>query len=69
MYAFLLIFFFLKKKKLNISLADLDEMLIAIHDLATHESAYQNKELNKLLAELWTIFGGNKVRKQLFEEI
>ncbi|UZO09978.1 uncharacterized protein OCT59_030187 [Rhizophagus irregularis] len=51
------------------SLADLDEMLIAIHDLATHESAYQNKELNKLLAELWTIFGGNKVRKQLFEEI
>lgn len=44
-------------------------MLIAIHDLATHESAYQNKELNKLLAELWTIFGGNKVRKQLFEEI
>ncbi|CAG8751637.1 22682_t:CDS:2 [Rhizophagus irregularis] len=40
--------------------ADLDEMLIAIHDLATHESAYQNKELNKLLAELWTIFGGNK---------
>ncbi|POG59273.1 hypothetical protein GLOIN_2v1885185 [Rhizophagus irregularis DAOM 181602=DAOM 197198] len=42
------------------SLADLDEMLIAIHDLATHESAYQNKELNKLLAELWTIFGGNK---------
>ncbi|PKC56347.1 hypothetical protein RhiirA1_353857 [Rhizophagus irregularis] len=50
------------------SLADLDEMLIAIHDLATHESAYQNKELNKLLAELWTIFGGNRVRKQLFEE-
>ncbi|GBB91321.1 hypothetical protein RclHR1_18530003 [Rhizophagus clarus] len=50
------------------SLADLDEMLIAIHDLATHESAYQNKEHNKLLAELWTIFGGNRVKKQLFEE-
>ncbi|RIA93235.1 hypothetical protein C1645_804160 [Glomus cerebriforme] len=50
------------------SLTDLDEKLISLHDLATQESTYQNKGHKKLLAELWTIFGGNRVKKQLFEE-
>jgi hypothetical protein len=60
---FLLIFFFKK-----ISLADLDEILVALHDLATHESTYQKGERNKLLAELWTLLGGNRVKKQIFQE-
>jgi len=42
--------------------------LVTLHDLTTHESPYQKVERSRLLAELWTILGGNRVKKQIFED-
>ncbi|CAG8464045.1 11781_t:CDS:2 [Dentiscutata heterogama] len=50
------------------SLADLDEMLIAIHDLTTREGAFQKTERANLFAQMWTRLGGNIVKRQIFEE-
>ncbi|CAG8463260.1 17621_t:CDS:2 [Acaulospora colombiana] len=50
------------------SLTDLDGILISIHDIATQESKLQNTERGKLLAELWSILGGNFEKKQIYKE-
>ncbi|CAG8802303.1 7590_t:CDS:1, partial [Racocetra fulgida] len=49
-------------------LADLDEMLIAIHDITTREGAFQKTERTALFAQMWTRLGGNFVKRQIFEE-
>ncbi|CAG8453673.1 1014_t:CDS:2 [Paraglomus brasilianum] len=50
------------------SLATLDEMLVAIHELVTQEKAFQTTEREKLLAELWSALGGNRIQKHMFKE-
>ncbi|KAF0442228.1 vacuolar transporter chaperone protein [Gigaspora margarita] len=50
------------------SLTDLDEMLIAIHDITTREGAFQKTERANLFAQMWTKLGGNVVKRQIFEE-
>ncbi|CAG8624666.1 10529_t:CDS:2 [Ambispora leptoticha] len=50
------------------SLTDLDEMLVGIHELTAKEASLQKIERHKLLAELWSYLGGNRVKKHIFQE-
>ncbi|CAG8708041.1 2555_t:CDS:2 [Acaulospora morrowiae] len=50
------------------SLTDLDGILLSIHELTTQEASLQRAELGKLLAELWSIVGGNLEKKQIYRE-
>ncbi|CAG8635541.1 5633_t:CDS:2 [Ambispora gerdemannii] len=50
------------------SLTDLDAMLAGIHELTAQEASLQKFERHKLLAELWSYLGGNRVRRHIFQE-
>ncbi|CAG8682256.1 968_t:CDS:2 [Acaulospora morrowiae] len=50
------------------SLTDLDGILLSIHELTTKEASLQRAERGKLLAELWSILGGNLEKKQIYRE-
>ncbi|KAG9290902.1 hypothetical protein G9A89_011052 [Geosiphon pyriformis] len=50
------------------SLADLDTMLLSIHELTAQEKTLQSLEYNRLLAQLWSFLGGNIEKKAIFRE-
>nr|CAG8432989.1 7439_t:CDS:2 [Entrophospora candida]CAG8437297.1 12117_t:CDS:2 [Entrophospora candida] len=50
------------------SLAELDEILLSIHDLTAHEESLQKLGNSQLLAEIWSFLGGNRVKRQKFED-
>lgn len=41
---------------------------MSIHEIITQESIFQKGELGNLLAELWTFLGGNRLKRQIYED-
>ncbi|KAG0333276.1 hypothetical protein BG000_009311 [Podila horticola] len=50
------------------SLDALDQILSTIHEITTKEKHHQNKAHDKILAQLWSILGGNRLEKSFYRD-